>query len=35
MQALECFALHGVEESTDRPEQIVADLVGAFSKLMR
>jgi DNA-binding FrmR family transcriptional regulator len=35
MQALECFALHGVEESTDRPEQIVADLVSAFSKLMR
>jgi len=35
MQALECFALHGVEESTDHPEHVIADLVGAFSRLMR
>jgi CsoR family transcriptional regulator, copper-sensing transcriptional repressor len=35
MQAIECFALHSAQESTDSPEQIVADLVGAFSKMMR
>ena len=35
MQALETFALQCVQESTGRPEKVVADLVGVVSKLMR
>ncbi len=35
MQALECFALHDLRESPDHPDQVVSDLVGAFSKLLR
>lgn len=35
MQALETFALQCLQESTGRPEKVVADLVGVVSKLMR
>lgn len=35
MQALECFTLHNLRESPDHPDQVVTDLMSAFSKLMR
>lgn len=35
MQALESFALHCLQASADRPEQVVTNLVGVVSKLMR
>lgn len=35
MQALECFTLHSLRESPDHPDQVVTDLMSAFSKLMR
>lgn len=35
MQALECFAIHGLRESPDHPDQVVTDLMSALSKLMR
>jgi CsoR family transcriptional regulator, copper-sensing transcriptional repressor len=35
MQALESFALHCLQASADQPEQVVTNLVGVVSKLMR
>jgi DNA-binding FrmR family transcriptional regulator len=35
MQALESFALHCLQTSADRPDQVVTNLVGVVSKLMR
>ena len=35
MQALESFALHCLQTSADRPEQVVTNLVGVVSKLTR
>lgn len=35
MQALEAFATHCLEESSDRPEQVMAQMLGIVARLTR